>query len=136
VETRAVCQNVYGVPRALYCRQRIGYTLYRHTHTSKHTHIQTYTLPHFLSLSLTLRSVCLPFSILPFLSAPPSLCITDKTFQYVHVYRVYPFMRSYFTNIRHRNRLASFQRYPFGSVRPAPGLVLRGGSMRVFGLNS
>lgn len=29
------------------------------------------------------------------------------------VYSACPFMRSYFMNIRHRNHLASFQRYPF-----------------------
>lgn len=50
--------------------------------------------------------------------------LSDKMFRYTPC----PFMRSYFTNIRHRNRLASFQRYPIGGGGRS--------SMCVFGLNS
>jgi len=65
-ETRAVCQNVYGVPRALYCRQRIGYTMYMYT-------VYIHRLICSLSLSVT---VFLSFWLCVYLSVSFSLSVS------------------------------------------------------------
>jgi len=117
-ETRAVCQNVYGVPRALYRRQRIGYTMYIYT-----VHTQTYMLSLSLSLSLFLyRSgyvfVFLSLSFCLFLLL--SLFISDKTFQYAHVYRV-PFYALIFHEYPPQKSFGLVPKIPLRECQALPG---------------
>jgi hypothetical protein len=81
VETRAVCQNVYGVPWALYHRQRIVYTIYiynTHTHTDLYAFSLSVSLFLYLSGSVFVflfLSFSPPFTLNPRQNVPVRTCI-------------------------------------------------------------
>lgn len=106
---------------------RLYYVYIQYTHTD----LYALSLCHCFSIVL---AMCLSFCLFLSVCFSSFLSLSPIKRSSTHMYTECPFMRSYFTNIRHRNRLASFQRYPFGSVRPCRERT--DGSMCVFSLNN
>lgn len=125
-EARVVCQNVYGVPRALYRHHRIGYTLYN---TYMYIYMYAFSIRFSPSISLSLSLSLVSFT-LSLTHSPCSLFL--PSLQNVPVRTCIPSALL----CAHISRISATEIvWPRAKDNPS-GASGPGGSMCVFGLNS